>query len=109
MIPDITELDLSDYAARALADAAAMYVAAKEHAETTEDVVNVLTASMSECFARGRRIIEEYDPMMGARNQAIIAENMHVCIRTIAAASLALVPIYETLESYWRAESRQQN
>ena len=108
IIPDITEEDLEDYAARALTDAVAMYRAAKEQSQTNEQVINTITASMAECFERGRKILEEYDPDLLPQDQIIIAQNMHAMIRTIAASSLALVPLYDTSEQHWRAIVRRR-
>jgi hypothetical protein len=108
IIPDITMEDLADDAARALVDAAMMYQAAKKHADTRMEVIHIITASMLECVNRGRKIAAEHDPELPASDQVIIHQNMHTMMRTIAAASLALVPLYEILETYWKLEAEHQ-
>lgn len=108
-IPVVSEEDLADYAATALAEATMMHRAARENARSVDQVVGILTASMTECFERGRRLLNQYDPNLLAQDRSILSENLLVCIKTICAASLALVPLYDVAAKSVKSELRGQN
>ena len=107
--PVPTEEQLADHAAQVLTDAAAIYRAAGEHAETFVDFVGIITASLNECVDRARGISARYDPRFGATDQATVHENMRTCLATIAAASLALTPLYAALGTYWQRQAERGN
>jgi hypothetical protein len=108
-IPAVGEADLADYAATALAEATMMHQAARENARSVDEVIGILTASMVECFERGRNLQRSYDPRLLAQDRTLIAGDLLVCLKTICAASLALVPIYDVALKMVQRELRGQN
>lgn len=109
IIPPISEEDLANYSAKTLTFAAQAYQRATEQAMTRQEVIDILTASMVECFDRGREVIGQHHDMLPPQQQADIYTNVHTLVQTIATMSQALVPIYEALELYWTMEAAGVN
>ena len=98
-MPEITHEMLAEYASKLLVDGSGMYLAGSENCENGNEVVDLFTNSLIEAFdrlAENSRLM--HAGTLAASEEAEVARNLHSALRTLAAAALCLLPIYEAVE-----------
>ena len=97
-IPNITAEMLSDYAAETLAHASGMWKAVQEQTKTDDEAVSILNDTLIEHFkqmVQQAQLLREGAASLSSKQDAELNDSMNLHIANIAAAALALRPVYD--------------
>ena len=94
-IPEITEAHLQKYAALILSDGAWVFQEASQNAESGDEIIQILTDTIIRAFNEAVLEAARATEDVSLDEEAHITEQMTLKVRTIAAACICLLPLYE--------------